>query len=171
MNSAWILLLVCLWMFLGYKFYGNYLERQLKPNDKKKTPAEKYKDDVDFSPARKPFLLGHHFASIAGAGPIIGPILAISYFGWLPVVLWVSLGSVLIGAVHDYTTLMASVRYKAKNISNIAKDFLNTKSGFAFGIMIWLTVVLVITVFSVSAADSIIQKPELVIPLIAITLI
>ena len=171
MNSAWILLLVCLWMFLGYKFYGNYLERQLKPNDKKKTPAERYKDDVDFSPARKPFLLGHHFASIAGAGPIIGPILAISYFGWLPVVLWVSLGSVLIGAVHDYTTLMASVKYKAKNISNIAKDFLNTKSGFTFGIMIWLTVVLVITVFSVSAADSIIQKPELVIPLIAITLI
>jgi len=158
-------------MFLGYKFYGNYLERQLKPNDKKKTPAEKYKDDIDFSPARKPFLLGHHFASIAGAGPIIGPILAISYFGWLPVVLWVSLGSVLIGAVHDYTILMASTKYKAKNISNIAKDFLNTKSGFVFGIMIWLTLVLVITVFSASAADSIIQKPELVIPLIAITLI
>jgi carbon starvation protein len=171
MNAAWILLLVCLWMFLGYKFYGNYLERQLKPNDKKKTPAEIYKDDIDFSPARKPFLLGHHFASIAGAGPIIGPILAISYFGWLPVILWVSLGSVLIGAVHDYTILMASVRYKAKNISNIAKDFLNTKSGFTFGIMIWFTVVLIITVFSVSAADSIIQKPELVIPLIAITLI
>ncbi|MBW2985279.1 carbon starvation protein A [Candidatus Woesearchaeota archaeon] len=171
MNSVWILLLVCLWLFLGYRFYGRYLEKQIKPDDKKKTPAVRYKDDIDFSPARKPFLLGHHFASIAGAGPIIGPILAISYFGWLPVVLWVSLGSVLIGAVHDYTILMASVRYKAKNISNIAKDFLNTKSGFTFGIMIWFTVVLIITVFSVSAADSIIQKPELVIPLIAITLI
>ncbi len=171
MNSIWILILVLIWMFFGYRFYSKYLEKQVNPNDKIKTPATIYKDNIDYSPAKKPFLMGHHFASIAGAGPIIGPVLAVSYFGWLPVVLWISLGSVLIGAMHDYVALIASVRYKAKNISNIAKDFLNTKSGYIFGVMIWLTLVLVITVFSVSAADSLVQKPDLVIPIAGITLI
>jgi carbon starvation protein len=171
MNSVWIIILAGLWMFFGYRFYSKYIEKQIKLNDRRKTPAIKYRDDIDFSPAKKQFLFGHHFASIAGAGPIIGPILAISYFGWLPVVLWISLGSVLIGAMHDYIVLIASVRNKAKSVSTITKDFLSTRSGTIFGIMIWLTLVLVITVFSVSAADSLIQKPDLVIPLLAITIL
>src|SRR3989338_544024 len=78
--------------------------------DKKKTPALTSKNKIDFSPAKKPFLIGHHFESIAGAGTIIGPILAVSYFGWLAVVLWISIGAVFIGAMHDYVTLIASVR-------------------------------------------------------------
>ncbi|MBS3065606.1 carbon starvation protein A [Candidatus Pacearchaeota archaeon] len=170
-NSVWIVIIVALWMFLGYRIYGRFIEKRLQINDKKKTPAILYKDNVDFSPAKKPFLIGHHFASIAGAGPIIGPILAISYFGWLPVILWVALGSVLIGAMHDFVTLIASVRNKAKGVSNITKDYLNSRAGWVFGLMIWITLILIITVFSVSAAESIIGKPDLVIPLIAITAI
>jgi carbon starvation protein len=170
MNSIWIVVVVGLWMFLGYKIYGKFIEKRLKINDKEKTPAVKYRDNMDFSPAKEPFLIGHHFASIAGAGPIIGPILAVSYFGWLPVVLWVSIGSVFMGAMHDYVALIASVRNKAKGVSNIAKNYLGSKSGWIFGLMIWVTLILIITVFSVSSAESIIEKPDLVLPLIVVTL-
>ncbi len=172
MNSALLILILLIWFFLSYKIYGRFLEKKLKPNDRNKTPAQKgKKNSVDFSPSNKPFLIGHHFASIAGAGPIIGPILAISYFGWLAVVIWIALGSVFIGAMHDYVTLMASVRSKAKGVSNIAKQTLNSKVGWIFGLMIWITLILIITVFSVSTAESIIHKPELVIPLISVSLI
>lgn len=171
MNSIIILLIAILWLFLGYKFYGRFIERRLKISDRNKTPAMRSKDRVDFSPAKKPLLIGHHFEAIAGAGPIIGPILAISYFGWLPVVLWISLGSVLIGAMHDYTSLIASVRNKAQGISNIAKKTLNSRAGTLFGIMIVITLILIITVFSVSTAESIVNKTELIIPLVTINLV
>jgi len=169
MNSIWIILIVGVWLFLGYKIYGRFIEKRLKISDKNKTPANTRKDNVDFSPAKKPFLIGHHFASIAGAGPIIGPILAISYFGWLPVVLWVSLGSVFMGAMHDFTSLIASVRSKGESVSKIAKKSLNSKSGIFFAIMILITLILIITVFTVSSAESIINKPDLIIPLLIIT--
>src|SRR3990167_775589 len=119
MNSVFILILVFVWFYFGYKFYGRFIAKKINISDKNKTPAVKKKDNVDFSPAKKPLLIGQHFEAIAGAGPIIGPILAISYFGWLPVVLWISLGSVLIGAMHDYTSLISSVRSKAQGVSNI----------------------------------------------------
>ncbi|PIO08436.1 carbon starvation protein A [Candidatus Pacearchaeota archaeon CG10_big_fil_rev_8_21_14_0_10_34_12] len=170
-NSIWIVLAVGIWFFFGYRIYGRFIEKRLKISDKNKTPALTKRDNVDFSPSSKPFLIGHHFASIAGAGPIIGPILAISYFGWLPVVLWVSLGSVFIGAMHDFTSLIASVRNKAQGVSSIAKKSLNSKSGILFGVMILITLILIITVFSVSAAESIINKPDLIIPLVTITLV
>ena len=169
MNSIWIILAVGIWFFLGYKIYGRFIEKQIRINDKNKTPAVTKKDNVDFSPSKQPFLIGHHFASIAGAGPIIGPILAVSYFGWLPVVLWVGIGSVIIGAMHDFTSLIASVRNKGESISNIAKKNLGSRSGIVFAVMILITLALIITVFSVSAADSIVHKPDLIIPLITIT--
>ena len=171
MNSVYILIVALVWFYFGYRIYGRFIEKRLKINDKNKTPASTRKEDADYSPASKPFLIGHHFASIAGAGPIIGPILAVNYFGWVPVVFWVLIGAVLIGAMHDYTALIASVRNKGKSVSVITKKYLNSKAGWVFGLMIWLTLVLIITVFSVSAADSIIEKPDLVVPLLAITLI
>ena len=169
MNSIWIVLIVGLWFFLGYKFYARFIEKKLKISDRNKTPAVKSRDRIDFSPSRKPFLIGHHFASIAGAGPIIGPILAVSYFGWLPVVLWVGIGSVFIGAMHDYTSLIASVRNRAESVSSIAKKFLSPRAGTLFGVMILITLILIITVFSVSAAESIVYKTDLIIPLLTIT--
>jgi len=171
MNSVWILIIVLVWFVLGYKFYGRFIEKGLRINDKNKTPAFTKKDNIDFSPAKKPLLIGHHFEAIAGAGPIIGPILAVSYFGWLPVVLWISLGSVLIGAMHDYTALIASVRNKAEGVSNIAKKTLNSRAGILFAVMIVVTLVLIITVFSVSTAEGIANKPGLIFPLITINVI
>ncbi|MEM3141258.1 MAG: carbon starvation CstA family protein, partial [Candidatus Pacearchaeota archaeon] len=171
MNSALVLILILLWFYLGYRFYGRFIEKKLKISNKNKTPAENNKDNVDFSPAKKPFLLGHHFEAIAGAGPVIGPILAIAYFGWLPVIIWISLGAVLIGAMHDYTTLIASVRNKAEGVSKIAKKVLGSKAGILFGIMIFITLILIITVFSVSTAESIANKTEIIIPLITINFV
>ena len=170
-NSIWIVLGIALWFFLGYRFYGRFIEKQLKINDKNKTPAISRRDDNDFSPSGKMILFGHHFESIAGAGPIIGPILAISYFGWLPVVLWVGIGSVLIGAMHDYTSLIASARNKGESVSKIAKKSLSSKSGVLFAMMILITLILIITVFSVSTAESIVYQPELIISLLTITIV
>jgi len=169
MNSIWIAIVAIVWMTLGYIFYGKFVAKKIGVNDKNKTPAMTKKDNMDYSPSKKPFLVGHHFASIAGAGPIIGPILAVGYFGWLPTIVWILFGVVFIGAVHDYSTLMASVRNKGKGISNLAKDYLGKKSGWIFGFMLLVTLILVLTVFSVSTADSFVKKPELVIPVLGIT--
>src|SRR3972149_988916 len=170
MNSVWILIIALVWFAVGYRFYGRFIEKRLRISDKNKTPASSRKEGVDFSASTKPFLLGHHFASIAGAGPIIGPILAVNYFGWVPVIIWVLLGAVLIGAMHDYSSLIASVRNKAKSVSVITKQYLNSRAGWVFGLMIWMTLVLIITVFSISSAESIVEKPDLVIPLLVITI-
>lgn len=171
MNSIWIVIVVAIWFLLGYRFYGRFIEKRLKINDKNKTPAMRKKDSIDFSPAKKPLLIGHHFEAIAGAGPIIGPILAVGYFGWLPVVLWIAIGSVLIGAMHDYASLIASVRNNAEGVSSIAKKTLNSKAGTLFASMILVTLVLLVTVFSVSTAESIANKTELIIPLLTINLV
>ena len=170
-NSIWIVIIIGIWFFLGYRFYGKFIEKQIKISDKNKTPAVKQRDNIDFSPAKKPFLIGHHFASIAGAGPIIGPILAISYFGWLPVILWIAIGSVFIGAMHDFISLIASVRNKAQSVSSIAKKSLSSKAGMLFAGMILITLILIITVFSVSTAESIIYKTDLIIPLLTVTIL
>jgi len=169
-NSLTLLIIVGIWLIAGYFIYGKFLEKKLiKPNNKNKTPAQIYQKQIDFKPTKKIFLFGHHFASIAGAGPIIGPILAVSYFGWFFVVLWIALGSVLIGAVHDYITLMLSVRHKGEGIAKLSQKITGKKTFYIFSILLWLTLMLIITVFSVSAADSLVNVPELVIPFFGIT--
>jgi carbon starvation protein len=170
MNAALIALIGVLFLIINYFLYGKYIEKKIHPT-LKKTPAQTNKDRTDYYPSNKYFLFGHHFASIAGAGPIIGPILAVSYFGWFFVVLWIVLGTAFIGAVHDYLSLMLSVRNKGEGIAKITESSLNRRSGKVFAIMIYLTLMLIVTVFSVSAADSIIAQPSLVIPIIAISLI
>lgn len=171
MDALTLLIIVGIWLIAGYFIYGKFLEKKLiKPNDKRKTPAKLYQKEIDFKPTKKPFLFGHHFASIAGAGPIIGPILAVSYFGWLAVVIWIALGSVIIGAVHDYISLMLSVKHKGEGIAKISKKITGKRTFYIFSILLWLTLMLIITVFSVSAADSLVNVPELVIPFFGITL-
>lgn len=170
MNAALVALIAILFLIGNYFLYGRFIERKIKPSNKK-TPAHLNKDKTDYYPSNKYFLFGHHFASIAGAGPIIGPILALSYFGWLFTALWIVIGTIFIGAVHDYLSLMISVKNKAKGIAQITAKVLNKKSGKIFAMMIYLTLMLLITVFTVGAADSIITQPSLVIPIIAISLI
>jgi len=169
-NAALIAIVGILFLIGNYFLYGRYIEKKIKPTNKK-TPAVLNKGKIDYYPSNKFFLFGHHFASIAGAGPIIGPILAVSYFGWAITALWIIIGSVFIGAVHDYLSLMISVRNKAEGISKITEKSLSSKAGKIFALMIWIALTLIIAVFSVSAADSIIAQPMLVIPILAISVI
>ncbi|MBU1707994.1 carbon starvation protein A, partial [bacterium] len=118
----------------------------------------------DFSPAKKPLLFGHHFSSIAGAGPIVGPLIAVLYFGWAAATLWVALGSVFMGAVHDYVSLMVSVRNGGRSVGDIAQQALGNRSRVLFSCFVWLTLVLVVAVFAVVTSKTFVQEPEIVIP-------
>jgi len=172
MSSLIVMLIVCAWFALSYKYYGDHIEKKLvQPDDKRPTPANELRDDVDYSPAKPAFLWGHHFSSIAGAGPIVGPILAVSFFGWGPTTLWICIGCVFMGAVHDYMALYLSVRHKGKGISEVAGEVVGKRSRLLFGILLWITLIFIITVFAVSAATALIERPELVIPNLALCVI
>jgi carbon starvation protein len=153
-------MLIALAIFVvGYIFYGSLIAKKLGIDPKIKTPAYTLRDDVDYVPARAPVLLGHHFASIAGVGPIIGPIVG-SAFGWLPVFLWVALGGIFIGAVHDFQALVASVRHRAKTISEILKENVGISSKKLFAAFAWLAIVLVIAVFAVVIGKTFVAIPS-----------
>ena len=128
--------------------YGRFLrDKVFILNDKNKTPAYTMHDGVDYVPAPAPVLLGHHFSSIAGAGPILGPINAASSWGWLPAYLWIIIGNVFFGGVHDMSSLVASIRNKAKSIAEIGSMYLSKRAGFIFKLLIWLALLYVIAVF------------------------
>ncbi len=132
---------------IAYKIYGDKLNKKYDILDKNKTPAHTMRDGVDYVPARVSVLFGHHFSSIAGAGPIVGPILAASLFGWLPAVIWIILGAIFIGGVHDFSAIVASIRHKARSIAEIAKDYISKNAYLMFLIFIWLSLVYVLIVF------------------------
>src|SRR5215208_6637524 len=107
---------------LGYRVYGSWIARLMRLDPDATTPAHALNDGVDFVPARPFYLFGQHFAAIAAAGPIAGPIIACQAFGWLPCLLWIGIGVVLIGAVHDFSSLTASVRHGARSIAEITRE-------------------------------------------------
>lgn len=172
MNTLFVTVAGLIWFFLGYKIYGRFIERRLvKPDDQRPTAAHAREDCVDFSPAKTPFLWGHHFASIAGAGPIIGPILGVSFFGWGPTALWITLGCVFMGATHDYLSLMLSVRNGGEGIAEIAGKSIGHRTRMVFAILLWLTLVFIITVFADSGAKALVNQPELVIPTVGVSVL
>src|SRR5829696_4757578 len=113
-------------LFFGYRFYGRFIARQFALASTPDTPAHTKADGVDFVPTRPFYLFGQHFSAIAAAGPIAGPILACQAFGWLPCLLWIGFGVVLIGAVHDVSTLAASVRHGATSVAEITREHLGS---------------------------------------------
>ena len=165
MNILIIAFILLLWLFLGYKIYGSFIENKVLQIDKNRpTPAQEMNDGIDYSPAKKPLLFGHHFSSIAGAGPILGPLLGVLYFGWLGALLWVALGSVFLGAVHDYTSLMTSVQNKGKSLGDISEKTLGKRTKIIFSAFLWFALALVIAVFAVVASRTLVSQPEIVIP-------
>ena len=165
MNSLVVTIVILIWFLLAYRFYGRFIEKTLvRPDQSASTPAHKLEDGLDYSPSKRRFLWGNHFASIAGAGPIIGPIVAVSYFGWGPTLLWVALGAVFLGAVHDYLALMISVRHKGRGISELAASVVGPVAAAMFAVMLYMVLVLLIAVFMVSVAQALINEPALVIP-------
>ncbi|NQT79989.1 MAG: carbon starvation protein A [Candidatus Aminicenantes bacterium] len=165
MNTLVIAFLLIVWLILGYKIYGSFIERKVILADRSRvTPAHEFKDGIDYSPAKKSLLFGHHFSSIAGAGPILGPLLGVLYFGWLGALLWVAIGSIFLGAVHDYTSLMTSVQNKGTSLADISKNTLGFRTKIIFSVFIWMTLALVIAVFAVVASQTLVSQPEIVIP-------
>lgn len=146
MNAAVLLIIAAILFYLGYRFYTRYISKVFEEDDKNPTPACKMKDDCDYVPTKPIVLFGHHFASIAGGGPIIGPTVAL-LFGFLPVWLWAVLGSIFIGAVHDMTTMFASVREKGKSVAEIAKATLGNTGFFLFISFTILMLLLVTSAF------------------------
>jgi len=149
-----ILVLIALVVFaIALKTYGGYLGKLVGLDDSKKTPAHTMTDGVDYVPAKAPVLMGHHFASIAGGGPIVGPIAA-SVFGWLPCFLWIVIGSIFIGGVHDFMSLISSVRHEGKTVGEVVGKNVGKKAKILFLIFIWLALVLVVAVFAILVANT-----------------
>ena len=170
MLTIGILVSACLFFyFVGYRAYAQRLDRELiRPESSRETPAIKQNDGVDYVPSKPLVLFGHNFASIAGAGPVIGPIIAMHHFGWAITLVWIVLGSVFIGAVHDYLTLMVSVRNRGSSIADIAEKTMGHRAKAVFAIFLILAMLLVIAVFGVVAAKTLIAQPEMVFPTFAI---
>ncbi len=159
MNSLTLLLISALILFIGYVCYGGYLAKKWGIDDTRKTPAHTKYDGVDYVPAKSPVLLGHHFASIAGAGPIVGPIQA-AIFGWIPVALWVLIGSIFFGGVQDFGSLFASIRHEGKSIGEIIESNMGKKGKKLFALFAWLTLVLVVAAFANIVADNFVSTPQ-----------
>lgn len=147
MSGIIILLIAVVVLAAGYIFYGGWLAKSWGIDPKRTTPAHEFEDGVDYCPAKAPVLLGHHFASIAGAGPINGPIQA-AVFGWIPVLLWVLIGGIFIGAVQDFSALFISIRNKGKSIGEVMETTLNHKCKMMFSIFTWLVMLLVDAAFA-----------------------
>jgi carbon starvation protein len=148
------------WLVLGYFGYGRWIAAQFDLSDDRITPANNFKDDQDFVPIRPFYLFGQHFSAIAAAGPIAGPIIAAMAFGWLPCLLWIAMGVVLIGAVHDFSALASSVRHGARSIAEIARDKLGTGAGRAMMAFIWIALVYVIVAFTDITAGTFVSGDE-----------
>ncbi len=144
----------------AYRLYGGWVARQFTIDNARSTPAHVNNDGVDYVPVKPFYLFGQHFSAIAAAGPIAGPILACQTFGWLPCLLWIGLGVVLIGAVHDFATLAASVRHGARSIADITREQLGPRAGVAILAFIWIALVYVIVAFTDITAGSFVHSTE-----------
>jgi carbon starvation protein len=152
------ILLITAGAFLSaYFIYGRFLAKHYDLDDNRATPSHSDYDGIDRVPAHKAVLLGHHFSSIAGAGPVVGPVIAAVAFGWAPVLLWVLLGAIFIGGVHDFSSLAASIRHKARSIAEIAREYMSPLAYRLLLAFIWLSLVYVLTVFTDLTATSFVE--------------
>lgn len=160
MSLLLLSVLVIALLTAGYLLYGSFIARQYNLDDDRTTPATLRNDGVDFVPTRPFYLMGQHFSAIAAAGPIVGPILACLAFGWLPCLLWIGLGVILIGAVHDFSALVASVRHGAHSIAEVARQHLGKRAYLSMVAFIWLALLYVIVAFTEVTAETFIGASE-----------
>ena len=156
MNGITLLLIGIAVLLCGYIFYGRWLCKQWGVGESTEpTPAHTLRDDIDYVPAPAPVLMGHHFSSIAGAGPLTGPITAATTgFGWLACVLWILIGGIFFGGPHDFGALFASVRHKGKSIGEIISANMSLRAKRLFVVFAYLTLVLVVAAFSAIVAGT-----------------
>lgn len=155
MNVLFVVVGAAIIFLIAYRTYGRFLAKKVFAlDDSKQTPAEQINDGQDYVPAKKGMLLGQHFSAIAAAGPINGPILAGAMFGWVPALFWIMVGSIFIGGVHDMGSLVASVRNKARSITEVIRKHVSIRAWILFMIFIWITLVYVIVAFTDITASS-----------------
>lgn len=153
MNSVVLILLAIVIFVAAYLTYGRYLAKSWGIDPNRKTPAHELEDGVDYCPAKTPVLMGHHFSSIAGAGPINGPIQA-AFFGWLPCFLWIVIGGIFFGAVQDFGSIFVSIRHEGKSLGEVIEENIGHKSRVLFTVFAWLVLLLVIAAFADIVANS-----------------
>ncbi len=153
MNSIAVLVIGIAVLAIAYVTYGKWLAGQWGIDPSRETPAHTEEDGMDYVPSKTPVLMGHHFSSIAGAGPINGPIQA-AVFGWVPVLLWVLIGGIFFGAVHDFGALFASIRHKGQSIGEVIAETMGSKAKKLFIIFSYLTLILVVAAFASIVANT-----------------
>lgn len=152
-------------LFLGYVFYSRKIVKWIGLDNSQATPAVVINDGVDYVPAKHwTILFGHHFASIAGAAPIIGPVIACLFWGWLPAVIWIVLGGIFFGAMHDFVALVLSLRHQGKSITTITESVMGKASQILFSVFAFLALILIVAVFAAVAGQTLASTPEVVIP-------
>lgn len=148
----------------GYFIYSKFIaEKILKLDPNFKTPAHEFEDGVDFVPTNKYVLWGHHFTSVAGAAPIVGPAVAVIW-GWLPAFIWVIFGTIFLAGVHDMSSIWASVRNKGQSIGSVAGKVLSPKARSLMMVVIFLLLLMVNAVFAVVIAAMLVNTPSTVVP-------
>lgn len=158
MSLSILLLISAIILLLAYRFYGKYVYNKFGLSDARKAPSHTHRDGIDYEPSKPIVVLGHHFASIAGAGPIVGPIIAVT-FGWIPAVIWILVGGIFFGAVHDLGSLAASLRTEGKSIGVIIRNQIGLKGKQLFILFSFSTLILVIGVFSDIIAKTFVANP------------
>ena len=165
MNSLIIVIISLALFFWAYRFYAHKLEGLLNIDPARPTPAYSKFDSVDYIPAKNWLVLfGHHFSSIAGAGPIIGPVIAVMLWGWLPALLWVIFGTIFIGGVLDFGSLATSIKEGGSSVADIAQHVISRRAKVIFSLFVWLALILVIAVFAYLCADTFVKEPRVVLP-------
>jgi len=173
LNNAALVTFVCFAIFAAaYIFYGRYLARAVfRLDPKRRTPAHELEDGVDFVPTRIPVLFGHHFASIAGLGPILGPAIAVTW-GWLPAVIWVVLGSVIIGGVHDLGALTVSLRFRGRSIGDVCRELIGGRARMLFLLIIFFLMSLAMGAFVGAISSFFVNfRPDAVVPSFGLMLV
>ena len=164
MNAALIAVLVLIVYYFGYRFYSSFISRKVyQISDDEVTPAHELEDGVDYVPCKKEVLFGHHFASIAGAAPIIGPAIAV-FWGWLPAIIWVVVGTIFMGAVHDFGALVLSARNKGRSVGDLAGIYINPRARILFLLIVYFLIFFVLAVFAYAIAALFVKFPSSVLP-------
>jgi carbon starvation protein len=164
MNALLLLIVTSLGYILAYHTYGRFLARKIfKLDPNASVPSKTMADGQEYVESDKQVLFGHHFTSIAGTGPIVGPAIGVIW-GWLPAVLWIFLGSIFMGAVHDFAALVISMRNQGKSISEISEKYINRRVRTMFFVVVFLALLIVIAIFGLVIAIIFAQFPQAVIP-------
>ncbi|MCK5214263.1 MAG: carbon starvation protein A [Candidatus Omnitrophica bacterium] len=169
MNASILITVVGIIYIFAYRFYGSKIAAIWQIDVNRPTPAQTHYDGIDYVPSKNWMVLfGHHFSSIAGAGPIIGPIMAVCLWGWVPALIWIVVGSIFLGGIHDFGSLIISIRENGATIGDVTAKAISEKAKIIFSVFIWLALILVIAVFAYLGAKTFVSQPAIVIPSLGI---